>query len=684
MFENIVWSTKSCSLKTFVGTYPLPQLVQVENGFYSEDEANTLSAGQILTLHCTKLTDQVLAIAAADKPYFIPVNFPCKVQILPTICEDRYYSVKDIVDASCIKFIRVVHNGPPWGIRAGDILKLKKTVQVNRQTFIECEFNDKTRGLVRLPLEFKAAFEPLDRSEEYHFQEVLNSFKLPVRVKFTSSDTTIQDVNGNQIDLLSLDSVLLQAVQEESKIIATSRDDNVVSVLMIPTDLNVSLRPALGTLTGDKTYVRFCRDIHDGADLKKVDLSLARVSRLPGDLDVTMLYDYVEMKPIVPPRYTVSPQPESSIDCSNSSEYEEVLPPRPPKSPKWTSSPPAQQQFDAVSKGFNENAPNWEDNQGPPIPPRTASLQQSNLKTVESDTDDNDDGIEFCENSPNFVDGQTPIPPDRTEVKLKTADNSTLENATALPKYLLCPSPGARDPGNEIVEKDDGMESCENLPNCVGDHILIHARKEANLNREANGADDKDDDYDHDWYLDSDAWGYDYDSDYSYPDLPDPNRKKDSNAPQGSPELGKRHSLRERISGLFSRAIPKSPRAAESPSVPSQVICSINISDKHPIETSTCNTASTSLSTSLSKPSDRRISKLNFPDDLSCLSVPEVGECLRKLNMENYVDTFESNQIDGQLFLTLDEELLSSLGVNDAFGQKKLTMFIHGWRPKTS
>ncbi|KAJ7360454.1 hypothetical protein OS493_015555 [Desmophyllum pertusum] len=100
MFQDIVWSAKSCTLKTFVDNFTLPQLVKVEDGFYSEDDAKTLSAEQILTLHVTKRTDKVLVKAAEGTQYFIPLACPSKVEILPRICDDRYYSVEDIVDAS--------------------------------------------------------------------------------------------------------------------------------------------------------------------------------------------------------------------------------------------------------------------------------------------------------------------------------------------------------------------------------------------------------------------------------------------------------------------------------------------------------------------------------------------------------------------------------------------------------
>ena len=556
MFENIVWSDKSFTLREFVDNFSLPQLVQVENGIYSEDEAKTLSAGQILTLHFTKKTDKVVAKATGTKQFFIPVNCPCKVEILPTICEDMYYSVQDIVEATSIQFIRVVHDSPPsFRLKAGDILQLKNTVEENHGKFIECEFQDKTRDLVRLPLEFKAAFEPLASTKEYHFQEVLTLFKFPVRVKFISGDITIQDVNS-EVDLPSLGSVLLKEIHEESTVICTSRADDNVAVLMIPTDLEVSVRPAEGALIGDETYARFCRKIHDGADLEKVDLSMINASRLSGESDVELLYEYVEMKPPVPPRSPggLEPGSEHSDSCE---EYVDLRPPRPPKPAKFVSPPKSPKQTELQQpqcegselerQTSSDNpegnvVPSWGDDDIPPPPPlRTVSIQPSSLTTADRDAYGEYCNVPSDENSPSFA-----------------AEDRTLMCQTQL-----------RD--------RDGDEDENPLP----------------------------------------------------------------------------------ISIASTAAKP---------------------SEKEPFRTPACNIAWPNFSTSSPTPPVTNVC-LDFPDNLKCLSVAEVGECLKKLKMGKYVELFDSNQIDGELFVTLDGELLSSLGVN-AFEQKKIMMFINGWRPK--
>ena len=631
MFKNIVWSDKSFTLREFVDNFSLPQLVQVENGFYSEDEAKTLSAAQILTLHFTKKTDKVVAKATGTKQFFIPVNCPWKVEILPTICEDIYYSVQDIVEATSIQFIRVVHDSPPsFRLKAGDILQLKNTVEENRGKFIECEFLDETRDLVRLPLDFKAAFEPLAGTKEYHLQDVLTLFKFPVRVKFISGNMAIQDANS-EVDLPSLGSVLLKEIHEESTVICTSRADDNVSVLMIPTDLEVSVLPAEGALTGDKTYARFCRKIHDGADLEKVDLSMTNPSRLcAGERDVEFLYEYVEVKPPVPPRSPggLKPGRDGSDSCE---EYIDIRPPRPPKPPKLVS---------------------------PPTSPKQTTPQQplhEESKFERQRSSDKSSAVSSWAN-----DGAPPRPPLRT-VSMQPSSSTTAYRG-AYGEYCNVPA-------------DD------NLPSLALEDQTPMCPAQLRDRDGYDGDDDDEDDYLYpDSFSDDGSSSSDADHDYIYPVVPVVHMESASNAPQENPDDGSKSSITKRISHLFKKTAPKTPRTTEHPLAISKASTAAKPSGKEPFRTPACNIAWSSLSTSPPTPSVANVS-LDFPDDLRCLSVAEVGECLKKLKMGKYVELFESSQIDGELFVTLDGELLSSLGVN-AFEQKKIMMFINGWRPK--
>ena len=425
---------------------------------------------------------------------------------------------------------------------------------------------------MRLCLDFKAAFEPLASAGRYQLQEILKTFRLPVRVKFISSDTAIQDAHNN-IDLPSLGSVLLKELRQETTIIATSRDDDMVRLLMIPTDLDVNVSPANGAVSGDKEYARFCKDIHDGTELTKVDLFKNDFNCFENPT-VDVIYDYAEVKPRLPSSLK-SKQSEKS-DCSD--DYEDIEPPsRPSKTPPKPKPKPKRR-------------------------PMTASPYQ------------------------NVQDYDVVKPPKETP--------SNFEEAS----IHLC----SNDDSNDVAKVDDEGP-----------------------------------------YLISD---FDSDEEYIYPET-EPNHPSDSDieAQQEKPNLGeeyKKIQFKKRLSDIFKKALPiSSPSAASRPLSHSQG-ASDSTRSPHRQDLAPSPIALTSKScTSLS--ATGAVLPQAFPDDLRCLSVQGVGECLRMLNMKEHIERFERELIDGELFVTLDEVSFPFLGVNNIFQQRKLVKFINGWRPNT-
>lgn len=71
-----------------------------------------------------------------------------------------------------------------------------------------------------------------------------------------------------------------------------------------------------------------------------------------------------------------------------------------------------------------------------------------------------------------------------------------------------------------------------------------------------------------------------------------------------------------------------------------------------------------------------------IPKDLSKLSTNEVSDVLRALNMGEHVPKFRNQQIDGEMFKSLDEQTLGALGVVDPVQKLKIKKLLKGWRPK--
>ncbi|XP_028406186.1 uncharacterized protein LOC114528708 [Dendronephthya gigantea] len=71
-----------------------------------------------------------------------------------------------------------------------------------------------------------------------------------------------------------------------------------------------------------------------------------------------------------------------------------------------------------------------------------------------------------------------------------------------------------------------------------------------------------------------------------------------------------------------------------------------------------------------------------IPKDLSKLSTSDMSEVLRALNMAEHVPKFRNEQIDGEIFKSLDEKTLGALGVIDPVQRLKVKKLLKGWRPK--
>ena len=670
MSENIVWSADSCSLKTFVDRYTFPQLVKVEDGFYSEDDAETLSTGEILMLHSVTT---LLVVDADYRRYFVSRNCQCKVEVLPTICQDRYYSVEDVVDACTFadfKFIRVVEvhsHSPSLRIRAGDILKLQRTVKQNHIKFLECVLNDRTEYLVKLPLDVKAVFEPLARKESYPFQEVIHSFEFPVRVKFKSNCKS-RDTNNNQ----SRGSVLLKNIRRESKIIATSRDEDMNPVLMIPTDLDVYVFPARGAIQSDKEYARCCKAIHDSTVLSKVDL-FENASRLcecfedPAEEEIGN-NEVVNLHPSLLQSQTIqdterlsipnltNPKQASSLNSmllrngghvlptSNDNRSNTLnnhappprplrveslpwsIPPLPPKSAKLASSPSAKLNQsphqgvlgEDMSTTLNQNPSSSTDDQAPPRPLRVESLPHANATGADKD-DDYHYYEEISSTGRNLnralslehfhMDNDSESVLKRQRDKLDQSKSSKRNSlSTVIPKLPTTLT------GNLQYESSDAVVSTQRS-------YLIRPLSEAS-------------------------------SSVSSSDAAFSNQKSTT--------------MRGPI-----------PEQSGLPTQPLVLSC-LEHSQDYAAENVYLDpvTAPSIISNS---PSEFSV----FSQDLKDLPVEGVVECLTNLHMGQYAEIFQRNLIDGQLLMELDLESLSHLGVRNQLHQKKLLKFINGWRPNT-
>ena len=68
--------------------------------------------------------------------------------------------------------------------------------------------------------------------------------------------------------------------------------------------------------------------------------------------------------------------------------------------------------------------------------------------------------------------------------------------------------------------------------------------------------------------------------------------------------------------------------------------------------------------------------------DISHYSVKQVSEIFKELGMDRYIVKFQSEMIDGEMLMCLDNDILmADFGMNKLHCMK-LKKYLQGWRPK--
>ena len=97
--QELKWSEMSLPLSKFVKDYTMPQIVQIVDGYYSEEEDSSLSSGQILKIHCLKTVSKVFGCDQNGDDIHVPLNTPQKILTRPENYNHIYETVNDLVNA---------------------------------------------------------------------------------------------------------------------------------------------------------------------------------------------------------------------------------------------------------------------------------------------------------------------------------------------------------------------------------------------------------------------------------------------------------------------------------------------------------------------------------------------------------------------------------------------------------
>ena len=315
ILDNLIWSDIEYRLFQFVDRFPLPQIVKVQEGYYGPTEDSCIGAEQVMTLHCIKTTEKVLARDRKKRELHIPLNCSQKVELRPADFRGIYETVEEISRIPT-KFVRVTQGyyleEEAVSVNPGDKLEVI-TVEYGLGGKENCVlFRTEERNPIRLPFSVSAGFQSLLDGREYYLKELLtSSLKLPIYFQFMDPPSITRRSSENVFNT-SLGVLSFDKVYQDSTVICSTKEGNVRTVVNCPKHLPITVNVARGALSDDKDYVRICRIFHDGVSLHKVENM--EIQNIYASRDTIREYEYVvddTPPPPVPPR-------DSSSECSSS------------------------------------------------------------------------------------------------------------------------------------------------------------------------------------------------------------------------------------------------------------------------------------------------------------------------------------------------------------------------------
>lgn len=315
MLENLIWSDIEYRLYEFVDRFPLPQIVKVQEGYYGPTEDSCIGAEQVLTLHCVKTTEKVLARDRKKRELHIPLNCSQKVELRPSDFRGIYETVEEISRIPT-KFVRVTQGyyleEEAVSVNPGDkleVIRVEHGIGGKENCVL---FRTEERNPIRLPFSVTAGFQSLLDGREYYLKELITSaLKLPVYFQFTDPPSITRRY-GEDVFNTSLGVLSLEKVYQDSTVICSTKEGNVRTVVNCPKHLPITVNVARGALSDDKDYVRICRFFHDGVSLLKIENM--ELQNIYASRDTIREYEYIideSPPPPVPPR-------DDSSDASSS------------------------------------------------------------------------------------------------------------------------------------------------------------------------------------------------------------------------------------------------------------------------------------------------------------------------------------------------------------------------------
>ncbi|XP_028412276.1 uncharacterized protein LOC114535092 [Dendronephthya gigantea] len=235
------------TLPQLLQVYPLPQIVKINKGLWSESNDATLCNDAILCLHSNIPIQKVHGHLMSDKGKEISIPLDCrrKVEVRPPNLKDVYENVKELFSVFP-KYVRIskgyfCESSGEILLNFGDKLQLKgidKTNKKNEKLVCFTQYGRK----IELTKDCVAGFQPLVDGRELYITDALREFKLPLNIQFVEPDDSHENARSdNSSPREAFQTICLDRISNETVLTATSIHADGIHDAMISPNLQLSL-----------------------------------------------------------------------------------------------------------------------------------------------------------------------------------------------------------------------------------------------------------------------------------------------------------------------------------------------------------------------------------------------------------------------------------------------------------
>lgn len=716
LLNKLVWSGVQYPLAEFVDKHRLPQVVYIEEGYYGEKELNSFGSDQVLTLHALRQRKKLLGEDSHGQALTISLDCPTKVHVHPLPADCKYHRIgADQLTLvfprfKCFYVIDGYYKDEDESFESSDILEIK-AIDTKTQ-MVKCQ-NVRTNQNLAFSLKCSGSFEPILNAQLYTLAEVKDKYGLPAKISFREADDKLSQ------SLSQCGEMLLLGELEETVVISTTvgRSTDARVCHLLQKDLDIHVCVAEGFLAGDETYASVVTTLHEDVQIKNLfdfDHLNAHQNHIAGSKYVPVIEDLLDREPmesvlrkhaeirIKPALPEDKPPPRivpRTLKCKKNLPAPTAAPkplPKPPRShfhslPSFHSAQSRETSRGKTNLGVKNsggiyNAVDEDSSDGGAyefIPENGLANKSSSLplhgsaqsgrtprgtdlgvekpgeiyEAADDNSSDNDayEDINFRVREPPPYSSNYVSPVDKPSQhfvqrelpKLPTegADNKPVQpSLKKLSKLLPRRLTPADNKFNKNKKAPDGLE-----------HAAVPNSKKPEIP----------------------------------PKLPErPKVKRTSSDVNQSSKTLTPSNLRRKVKHLSDSVLRRSRSHDDGLDEHSEmaqvqddydtVFHNDPTGQQRPLLSSGETLQSSRDSKACRDEIYARVSRI--PNDLKGLTVEGVAEVLVDLNMEQYVETFESEMIDGDMLKGMDLDTMQSLGVS-LFHSKKLVKFIEGWRP---